>query len=35
MDRYYEDMEVGAKYESPSRTVTETDIVTFAGLSGD
>jgi acyl dehydratase len=29
MDRYYEDIEVGAEYESPSRTVTETDIVTY------
>ena len=33
--RYYEDIEVGEEYESPGRTVTETDIVQFAGLSGD
>jgi acyl dehydratase len=33
--RYYEDIEVGEEYESPGRTVTETDIVLFAGLSGD
>jgi acyl dehydratase len=35
MDRYYEDLEVGEEYESPGRTVTETDIVNFAALSGD
>jgi acyl dehydratase len=33
--RYYEEIEVGEAYESPGRTVTETDIVQFAGLSGD
>ena len=33
--RYYEDIEVGEEYESPGRTITETDIVLFAGLSGD
>jgi acyl dehydratase len=33
--RYFEEIEVGEKYESPGRTVTETDIVLFAGLSGD
>ena len=33
--RYYEDIAVGEAYESPGRTVTETDIVLFAGLSGD
>ena len=33
--RYYEDSEVGEEYESPGRTITETDIVLFAGLSGD
>jgi acyl dehydratase len=33
--RYFEDIEVGEEYESPGRTVTETDIVMFAGLSGD
>jgi len=31
----FEDLEVGAEYSSPGRTVTETDIVIFAGLSGD
>ena len=33
--RFYEEIEVGEEYESPGRTVTETDIVVFAGLSGD
>jgi len=32
---YWEDWEIGAEFESPGRTVTETDIVMFAGLSGD
>jgi len=33
--RFFDDIEVGEEYESPGRTVTETDIVIFAGLSGD
>jgi acyl dehydratase len=33
--RYFEEIAVGEEYESPGRTVTETDIVIFAGLSGD
>ena len=33
--RWFEDIEVGEEYESPGRTVTEADIVLFAGLSGD
>lgn len=32
---YWEDWEIGAEFESSGRTVTEADIVTFAGLSGD
>ena len=32
---YFDDVEVGQEWESPSRTLTETDIVNFAGLSGD
>jgi len=35
MERYYEDMEVGKEYESPARTITETDLVNFSALSGD
>jgi acyl dehydratase len=33
--RYWEEIELGEEYESPGRTVTEADIVMFAGLSGD
>jgi acyl dehydratase len=32
---YFEDMKLGDEYTSPGRTVTEADIVIFAGLSGD
>lgn len=32
---YWEDWNIGAEFESPARTVTEADIVAFAGLSGD
>jgi 3-hydroxybutyryl-CoA dehydratase len=32
---YFDDVEVGQEWESLGRTVTETDIVNFAGLSGD
>ena len=32
---YWEEWEVGAEFESPARTVTEADIMLFAGLSGD
>ncbi len=32
---YFEDVRVGEEYTSPGRTVTEADIVIFAGLSGD
>jgi acyl dehydratase len=31
----FEQFEIGACYESQGRTVTEADVVTFAGLSGD
>jgi acyl dehydratase len=33
--RWFEEIEVGEEYESPGRTITESDIVMFAGLSGD
>jgi acyl dehydratase len=33
--RYFDEIETGEEYESPGRTVTESDIVLFAGLSGD
>lgn len=32
---YFEEFEIGAKYVSQGRTVTEGDVVAFAGLSGD
>jgi acyl dehydratase len=32
---YFDDVAVGQEWESLGRTVTETDIVNFAGLSGD
>lgn len=32
---FYEDVEVGFRYTSPGRTVTEADVVNFAGVSGD
>src|SRR5256884_5168425 len=33
--RYFDDIELGEEYVSPGRTVTEADVVIFAGLSGD
>ena len=35
LGRFFDEIEVGEEYESPGRTVTETDVVMFAGLSGD
>ena len=35
MPLYFEDFEIGAINKSRGRTVTEADIVNFAGLSGD
>lgn len=32
---YFEDLEVGQMWTLPGRTVTETDVVSFAMLSGD
>jgi acyl dehydratase len=32
---FLSDFEVGHRYESVARTITETDVVQFAGLSGD
>ena len=31
----FEEFEIGATYESQARTITESDVVAFAGLSGD
>ena len=32
---YFEDVEVGFRFETPSRTMTEADLVAFTGISGD
>lgn len=32
---YFEEFEIGRKFTTPGRTMTEADIVAFAGLSGD
>lgn len=32
---YFEEFEIGQRFKTVSRTITEGDIVTFAGLSGD
>lgn len=32
---YFEEFETGTQIRTPARTITETDVVTFAGLSGD
>lgn len=32
---YFDDLTVGQQWTSPSRTITQTDIVNYAGLSGD
>ncbi len=33
--KYFEEFEVGQELVSPGRTITETDIVNFAGMTGD
>jgi acyl dehydratase len=35
LDLYWDDLEVGHQAVSPGRTVTESDLMAFAGLSGD
>ncbi len=32
---YFEDFEIGQSFQSVARTVTETDVVMFSGVSGD
>lgn len=32
---YFEEFEVGQRITSPARTITEADVVAFAGISGD
>ncbi|MGE3144114.1 MAG: MaoC/PaaZ C-terminal domain-containing protein [Pseudorhodoplanes sp.] len=33
--RYYEDLQVGEKWVTPRRTITEADVVMFAAMTGD
>lgn len=33
--KYFEELEVGQAWRSPARTITEADLVSFAGWSGD
>lgn len=35
MGRYYEELDIGARIETPRRTVIDADISTFAGLTAD
>lgn len=35
MGLYFEELEVGKKFVTPKRTITEADITIFAGFSGD
>jgi acyl dehydratase len=32
---YFDDIAIGDSWESPARTVTEADVVNFAGITGD
>jgi acyl dehydratase len=34
-DRFFEEYEIGQRWVTPGRTVTETDLVKFSGLSAD
>jgi acyl dehydratase len=33
--KYFEEFEIGEEYVTPGRTITEADVVMYAGLSGD
>jgi acyl dehydratase len=35
MSLHFEEVEVGMRFESPARTITEADLVNFSGVSGD
>jgi 3-hydroxybutyryl-CoA dehydratase len=35
LSHYFEDFQVGSEYVTRGRTITEADVVNFAGLSGD
>ena len=32
---FWEEWEIGAEFQTASRTITEADVVNFAGISGD
>lgn len=35
LSRYYDDLDIGDAFETRGRTITETDLVAFAALTGD
>lgn len=35
LSRYYDDLQIGDAFETRGRTITETDLVAFAALTGD
>ena len=35
LGKYFEEFKIGQQFETGSRTVTETDVINFAGVSGD
>ena len=35
MGLYFEDFSIGQTFTTPARTITEADVVSFSGLSGD
>jgi acyl dehydratase len=35
MSLFFDDLEIGQRFETAGRTVTEADVVAFAGISGD
>jgi 3-hydroxybutyryl-CoA dehydratase len=35
MKEYFEDYEIGERFASPGRTITETDLVLYSALTGD
>lgn len=35
LTNYYEDVDIGEQFFSPSRTISEADVFQFAGLTGD
>jgi acyl dehydratase len=35
MGRYWEEFSIGDRFETSGRTITETDVIAFAALSGD